>query len=283
MDDLGRNFARAAALAVLLGAGTALADSGGGSGAAGAQAWPTGAAAAQLGKPYGPQGDTWASIAKLPDWSGIWQLDWEHSRGGLAAMRPSPPKLLPAAQAKLTAYRAGQKEGEDLQPQSANCLPPGMPQIMTQPYPLEFLFSPGKVVILIEAYMQERHVFTDGRGHPSPDDLNPGFQGNSIGHWEGDTLVIDTVGFVPFTQIAAGVGHSDEMRIVERIRKTDADHMLIQTTIIDPKVLAAPWTTVHPYVRDKGELMEYECEQNNRDSADPEGRPGERIGADAAH
>jgi hypothetical protein len=215
---------------------------------------------------------SWAALARLPDWQGIWELDWQHNP---RLMMQAPPELLPAAQAKLTAYRKAQGQGENLQPVQANCLPPGMPQIMTQPYPIEFLFNPGKVVMVIEAYSQVRHVFTDGRPHP--DDPDPTFQGHSIGHWEGDTLVIDTVGFDPGTQIGPGIGHSDQMHILERIRKTDPDHLEITTTITDPKVLAKPWTTVRPYVRVKDDLREYICEQNNRDSADEKGRPGERI------
>jgi len=223
-----------------------------------------------------PQGRTWASIAQLPNWQGIWEVDWEHQPALLTGGARSRPELLPKAQAHLTAYLAAQKEGEDLQPQQANCLPPGMPQIMTQPYPIEFLFNPGLIVVVTEAYMQVRHIYTDGRPHPS--DPDPAFQGNSIGHWEGDTLVVDTVGFDSHTLIAPGIPHSDQMHIIERIRKTDPDHILIEQTIIDPKVLAAPWTVTHPYVRVNDVLREYICEQNNRDSADPEGRPGERVG-----
>src|ERR1700677_1096547 len=101
MKDL-RNIARAALLLVagaLMGPVPALADA-----------------------PQGPQGDTWASVAKLPDWQGIWELDWQH--GGLGAARPGPPKLTPAAQAKLDAYHKAQQSGKDLQPDQANCLPP---------------------------------------------------------------------------------------------------------------------------------------------------------------
>ena len=96
--------------------------------------------------PTGPQGDTWASIAKLPDWQGIWELDFRGG-GGLAGARPAPARLTPAAQAKLDAYKKAQESGKDLQPEQANCLPPGMPQMMTQPYPIEFLYTPGKVAI----------------------------------------------------------------------------------------------------------------------------------------
>jgi len=95
------------------------------------------------------------------DWSGVWELDWQHS--GLGGVRgASAPKLTPPYQAKLDAYRAAQKHGENEQGQQANCVPPGMPQIMTQPYPVEFLFTPGKVTIAIEAYSQMRRVSWTG-------------------------------------------------------------------------------------------------------------------------
>ncbi|MGH8227725.1 MAG: hypothetical protein ACREU3_07470 [Steroidobacteraceae bacterium] len=241
--------------------------------------------AAWAGTPHGPQGGTWASIAKLPNWQGIWQLDWEHNLKLLGGMSPAHD-LTPKAKAYHTSFMAKQKFGEDLQPQTANCLPPGMPQIMTQPYPIEFLFNPGKVVILIEAYEEERTIYTDGRKHPAANALTPTFQGNSIGHWEGDTLVIDTVGVLgsqgpgPHTGagIASGVPQNGSMHIIERIRKIDANHMQITRTIIDPKVLVKPWTVTLPYVREKGDLMEYICEEGNRDSATAQGRPGERIG-----
>ena len=221
-------------------------------------------------------GNTWASIAKLPDWSGIWELDWMHNR---SLMHAVPPKLTPAAQVKFDAYRKGQAEGKNLQGESANCFPVGMPQIMTQPYPVEFLFTPGKVTMIIEAYHEWRHVFTDGRKHSDDPDLQ--FQGESVGHWEGkgkdQTLVIDTIGLAPSNQISAGIGHSDKVRIGERIRRLDDKYLEITTTITDPEVLQEPWTQVRSYRRDDGELREYECEQNNRDSADEDGRAGLRV------
>ncbi len=242
-------------------------------------------AASAASKYPGDQGLTWAQIAKLPDWQGIWQLDWEHNLKLLGGMAPTHD-LTAKAKARYTAYLAKQKFGEDEAPQTANCLPPGMPDIMTQPYPIQFLFNPGKVVILVEAYEQERTIYTDGRGHPSASQLTPTFQGHSIGHWDGDTLVIDTVGVLPNkgpgphtgAGIAPGVPHDAAMHIIERIRLVDKNHLTITRTIIDPKILAKPWTVTLPYVRDKGDLMEYECEEGNRDSASSNGRPGERIG-----
>ncbi len=150
-----------------------------------------------------------------------------------------------------------------------------MPQIMMQPYPIEFLFNPGKVVVAIETYSQSRHIFTDGRPHPADPDLT--FQGDSIGRWEGGTLVVDTVGFSPLTEIALGVPHSDQLRISERISLTDPDHLRIEETITDPKVLARPWTLVWPYRRTKDDIREFVCEQNNHDYADPNGQSGQRL------
>ena len=110
-----------------------------------------------------------------------------------------------------------------------------MPGIMGQPYPMEFLLTPGKVTIVIEAYQQVRHIYTDGR--PLPDDPDPKFHGTSVGRWEGDTLVVDTVGFSPLTQIAAACPSARKMRIVERFRLADPDTMSIETTITDPEAL----------------------------------------------
>jgi len=214
-------------------------------------------------------GNTWSSIAQLPDWSGVWELDWH--RTGLAAARGGMPKLTPEYAARFKTYQEEQKSGKHQQTNTANCEPPGMPQIMTQPYPVEFLFTPGKVTMAIEAYSQMRRIYIDGRPHA--DDPDPTYQGDSIGHWEGETLVIDTVGFIPTSLIMPGIGHSDQMRIEERIRKVSPDTMEIRTTIIDPKALVEPWTATRTYKRHADwELKEYICAQNNRDSADPEGR-----------
>ncbi len=154
----------------------------------------------------------------------------------------------------------------------ANCVPPGLPGIMTQPYPIEFVYNPGKIVIVIEAYMQFRHVFTDGRAHP--EDPDPTYMGHSIGHWEGDTLVIDSVGFNADIRIGGRYPHSDRMRIVERIRRVDRDWMQIETTTIDPEVLAEPIVTTNWYKHLDDEIREYICLENNHDSTDESGRPG---------
>ena len=182
-------------------------------------------------------------------------------RGGLS--------LTPEAQALRTAYQAVRREDNE----TANCLPPGMPGIMGQPYPMEFLLTPGKVTIVIEAYTQVRHIYTDGR--PLPADPNPEFHGNSVGRWEGDTLVVETVGFSPLTSITAGVPFSDKGRIVERFRLTGPDTMTIETTITDPVMLTEPYTTNSTLQRHRDwTITEYICEENNRNSVDSQGQSG---------
>jgi hypothetical protein len=219
-----------------------------------------------------PQGNDWKSIAQLPDWSGVWDIDWR-SFNGSSATGETPPKLTPEFAARYARFQAARKRGEAQQTETANCVPPGMPGIMAQPYPVEFLFTPGKVTLAIEAYSQMRRIFTDGRPHPP--DPDPTFQGHSIGHWEGDTLVVDTVAILPVTHIAPGIEHSDELRIEERIRKLSDDTIQIRTTLHDRKALLEPLTLVRNYKRHRDwDIKEYVCQQNNRDSADEEGRAG---------
>jgi hypothetical protein len=218
----------------------------------------------------GPQGESWASIAKLPDWGGVWELDWR-SFDGSSATGEKPPRLTPEYAKRHAEFLAAQKRGERIQASTANCVPPGMPAIMAQPFPVEFLFTPGKVTLAIEAYGQTRRIFTDGRAHPA--DPDPTFQGHSIGRWEGDTLVVDTVAILTGSQIAPGVDHSEALRIEERIRLVSDDTLQIRMTLHDPQALLEPLVLVRNYKRHRDwDIKEYVCQQNNRDGADEQGR-----------
>ncbi len=225
--------------------------------------------------PAPPTAADWAALGKLPEWTqGVWQVDWAALFG--PGGRPTPPDLTPEYAAKFKAYQDAQKNGENLQNKNANCIPPGMPQIMAMPYPIEFLYSPGRVTVAIETDSQIRRIYTDGRPHQ--DDPDPSFNGDSIGHWEGDELVVDTIGLLPDVDMAAGVGHSDKERIVERFKQTGPDKMQVAITITDPVVLKSPWTVTYPFARHRDwQIQEYVCEQNNHDSADANGRPGFRL------
>lgn len=208
------------------------------------------------------------SLAKLPDWAGIWVLDFSATPQGEprpgAGFREDKPVLTPQAEAQLKINLANEAKNVPPLSESANCLPPGMPTIMFQPYDVEFLFTPGRVTIIQEAYMQVRRVFTDGRGHP--EHLDPTFNGHSIGHWEGDTLVIDTVGLGHRTPLGYHeLMHGPRLHVIERIHLISENKLEDDMTLIDPDVLAQPWHEVHTYTRHRDwDQIEYICEENNR-------------------
>jgi hypothetical protein len=274
-----RSFALASVVAAVLAVGAVFTVS--------AQDWKT--------KPPTPA--DWAAMTKLPDFNGVWEAGRAPApagaargaagqggapggaapRGGAAAAgraggAPAGPQLTPAYAAKRQELVSRRAEDND----TANCLPPGMPGIMGQPYPMEFLLTPGKITIVIEAYTQVRHIYTDGR--PLPADPDPKFFGTSVGKWEGDTLVVDTVGFSPVTQLAANTPHSDRMRITERFRLTAPDVMTMETTVTDPEALTAPWTSSRTLIRHRDwTVAEYICEENNRNYVDASGKAGVKL------
>jgi len=219
-----------------------------------------------------PTAADWSALAKLPDFNGVWEIGPGGGRGRGRGAAPQGPSLTPAAAAKRKELQSLGREDN----QTANCVPPGMPGIMGQPYPMEFLLTPGKVTIVIEAYTQVRHIYTDGR--PLPSDPDPKFFGTSVGKWEGDTLVVETVGFSPQTQLTANTPHGDKMRISERFRLTAPDVMTIETTVTDPEALTAPWTSSRTLVRHRDwTVSEYICEENNRNYVDSSGKAGVKL------
>lgn len=225
------------------------------------------AAAEPVTRPTTPA--EYAALGALPDWSGVWQPEWATLFASRAA---SKPVLRPDAANALARFEADKAKGENLQSDSANCVPPGMPQIMRMPYPIEFLYSPGRVTIAIETESQVRRIYTDGRR--LPDDPDPTFNGASIGHWEGADLVAETIGLNPKTSLVPGVHPSDQARIVERFHLVGPDRMEVTTTVTDPKVLVQPLVLKTSYVRRRDwQIREYVCQENNRDAADPFGRP----------
>ena len=214
---------------------------------------------------------SYAEVTAWPDWSGVW------SPGVSAAARttPTPPKLTPEAQAQVNAFEAGKARGENLQTAAANCVPNGMPGIMRVPYPIEFTYSPGRVNVLIETYSQVRRIYID---RPLPEDPDPFFNGHSVGHWEGDTLVVDTIGISPIVSVVPGLHATENTRIRERISR-NGTLMRDEITLTDPALFAEPYVMVQNYqLKPDWEMREYVCQENNRDAADEEGRPSMDLG-----
>jgi hypothetical protein len=212
-------------------------------------------------------GGTWDSIQKLPDMNGVWEMTF--GRGGFAP--PQQFSFTPKYEAMLKEFQSSARQESPM----ANCVPAGMPGTMSQPYPIEILFTPGMVTVIAEAFMQVRHIYTDGRPHPDDPDLT--FNGHSIGHWEGDTLVVDSVGFTPDTSLGMNMGtrHSDKMHIVERFHLKDPKTLEIATTIDDPEALTKPWSRTITYAKHPDwTLAEYICQQNNRNFMDASGKAG---------
>ncbi len=194
------------------------------------------------------------------DLSGVWRPDnvfvGDISRG----LKPGEKILmLPAAEKLMKARKAGDDP-------EANCLPTGVPRMA--PYPWTIVETPKYLYFLFEGNIHSyRQIFMDGRKHPSPDDLDPTWYGHSVGHWEGDTLVIDTVGFNDkFWFDFAGHPHTEQLHTIERYTRTDLGTLMEEVTIDDPGAYEKPFTVVGRNRLDpKGEIMEYICQENNQD------------------
>ena len=223
-------------------------------------------ASAQEGDSSPARATSYGEVAQLPDWTGIWYPDWSR----LFADRALPPQLTPQAQARFAAYQQSIAENGPNQRAQALCLPPGIPGVMQQPYPIEILYSPGRVTILTEAYEQVRRIYTDGRGLPAQPDLF--FNGNSVGFWDGDMLVVDTVGLHPDTNIAPGIAHTEASRVHEHIYRSGPEQLVIEYTITNPEVLQQPYRTRVVYKLDNEfPIREYVCSENNRLTVGEEG------------
>lgn len=215
----------------------------------------------------------YAALQKLPDWRGIWT---PVMTGG---PKPETPQLIGKYKAHYDEIQKLIASGDPqamlkVERRSSACEPPGMPGIMTQPYNIEFLFTPGRVTVIQEAYMQVRRIYTDGR--PQPEDPDPTYNGSSTGHWEGDTLVVTTTGLREGGTMGRwGITYSDQVKLTERIHLDPADKnlLIVENTFEDPKALAAPWHSVYRFKRERGfDQLEFICAQNDRNPIDANGQ-----------
>jgi hypothetical protein len=210
----------------------------------------------------------YARLARLPDWSGMWEnVSWIHftePRQDKKPLAPNPPPLNAEYAARFNAALDAARAGKPINDPTANCVWPGTPRIIVSPYPSEFLFTPGRVTIIYEYMSQVRRIRTDGSPHPA--NLDPSYNGDSIGHWEGGTLLVDTVGLRDDTMYEnTGLPHSDALHVVERIHLIGPDELVDEITFTDPKALTRSWTANWHYKRHRDwTFLDYVCEENNR-------------------
>jgi hypothetical protein len=224
-----------------------------------------------------PTQQDWLALAKLPDWSGVWVPNVSDQN---AQIKTNPPPWTPAV-AKQIAYLAAEEQAGRPLLILKGCLPHGMPTWMLITHnALEILFTPGRVTMLGEADGNRmRRIYTDGRGHPEDPDRT--FHGHSIGHWDKDTLVVDTVGIMPEGWVAiseaVGITNGGDMHVSERIRLTKPDYLEDELTITAPKILIRPWKTTRGFYRyraQKYDIVEGVCAQGGFvEGADKHGNP----------
>jgi hypothetical protein len=224
-----------------------------------------------------------APTSSLPDWSGVWAMQgntvFDHSTvtppnggAGTAGVREHPP-LTPAWEKRYEKNIQGVALGVFPDPLTFCGIPAGLPRMINQPDSYEWVITPKQVWETTENASGVRRIYTDGRPHPA----NPGhtYTGHSIGHWEGDTLVVDTVGMMRQSIIdRTGLTLSDDRHVVERIRKIDDHTLEDQVTITDPQALSAPWRVTKRFRKlPKGTyIFDYACAENNRNPVDENGR-----------
>jgi hypothetical protein len=150
---------------------------------------------------------------------------------------------------------------------TSTCHPIGAPAVDMVPIPYKIIQTPGLTAILYEGDTVYRQIFTDGRTHAET--TIPSWMGYSVGHWEGDTLVVETTGFNDRSWLdRIGHTHSELLRVVEKFRRKDLGHLEIAITIDDPKTFTRPITfTQTNTLTPDGDLLEYFCSDNEQDSA----------------
>jgi len=216
-----------------------------------------------------PVAADWAAIARLPDWSGVWT---PFVRDQDRRIKDDPTPWRPEVAGQIAAMEAEEHAGR---PRGLfiDCLPEGMPSWMLITHnAFEVLFTPGRVTLLGEMDGNRiRRIYTDGRGHPA--DPDPTFHGHSIGHWEGATLVVDTIGVLPQSWIAVseavGLPNNGDLHIIERFHLDGTERLLDELEIIAPKVLAKPWKTTRIYFRQRArkyDIIEGVCLQGGMSS-----------------
>ncbi len=214
---------------------------------------------AATGTPPSPPGPAPRLPSGRPDLNGVWQVPYvpDMTRDGRNQKGAGALSFTPAGLTDWERYDAASGD------YTGSCLPYGLTRSINAPYPFHIVQSDTHVALLFETNTWFHVVPLDGREHP--ENLEPTWFGHSVGRWEGDTLVVDTVGFNGYTRLdTVGHPHSEALHLTQTFRRIDAGHLAYSVTIDDPKVYTKPWTNERTFTASSGGLIEYSCEENNR-------------------
>jgi hypothetical protein len=209
-------------------------------------------------------------LAAAPDLNGIWARFPDPYGDGPFPDDPPPPQGGPRLREPYaTAYKEYQKrkkasedKGKSLLDASNQCLPEGMPTIMAAVYSIQILQVPKEIVVLAEFLTQTRRIYLNEKIPPASE-IMPSYNGYSVGHWEGDTLVVRTVGVREDVRFY-NTPHTKDMAITERLRLTAPDRLEDHIKIEDPAVLLVPYEFTFGYKKDStSKIMEYICDDNH--------------------
>ena len=210
-------------------------------------------------QPIAPTGPAPKFADGTPDLSGVWL-----GGGGSDADIANPRSLKEGSKVVMLPWAEGLvKTRQSKEDPEANCLPAGIPR--GSPYPWRMVQTPTHYFLLFEGNIHSyRQIFMNAK---HPEDPDPTWFGHSVGHWEGNTLIVDTVGFNDkFWFDYVGHPHTEKLHTIEHYTRTDQGHMAIEVTIDDPGTYTQPFTTVGRATLMPGqELLEYICQENNQD------------------
>lgn len=237
-----------------------------------------------------------APTQPVPDWSGVWSMQGgtifdrataepKNAAAGVAGARERPPYNA-AWEAKYLANIERIKQDRFPDPLTSCGSPIGFPRILNAPDGYEFVVTPKQTWVLTENGPNVMRIYTDGRQHWTPEELWPTYTGDSVGHWEGDTLVFSTVGLrgeAGTIVDRTGIVISNQATGLTRMRKVDDNTIEAQITITDPVAFTRPWSVTKRFKRIPGadiRIMDYACAENNRNPVDPKTGKTLTLGSD---
>jgi hypothetical protein len=209
--------------------------------------------------PKPPEGPTPHLANGKPDFSGLWQRPYVPDMSKSTKDQQGTPEL-PFTEWGMQQWKNYDASEGDY---TGACLPFGLMRSMNSPDPIQIMQSPTYLALLYEQNTWFKVIPIDGRAHR---DIVATWFGDSVGKWDGDTLVVDTVNFNGRTRLdTIGHPHSDQLHVIERFSRPDLGHISYEVTIDDPKTFTKPWKNTRTFtLRPDWEIMEYSCEENNK-------------------